>query len=1855
AKDYNREHVWNEYIFAIDVVNQPGKNICEPDESVKDVVLALQETFPPLFPWDSSNPERRSPKLASLINNFLVSFLRFDAERTIQILQKTSWQARGDNLYFAHIPVGLHENKKARTYWSHRDSDDVLREYWLNLIAVGHGELVKNGALPLGTLFRCCRGSTVESLVHAALVLLDSEEFKTYSAGEQQSKNVRLENILKFATVGINNLIARATGCSTKEDRVHWTTTFHNTLRELLTKLFSRGHTALRLQEQHDIPFLTRFNTTLLDPLLGSIGVFPRLAFPPLGQHIFEQIQNLIFKPKFRKEYIVSSIVERLLAILAPRDTSVYTIPDDGYKPCFSAIPAWNNEAVFQTCVAGCLNRTDEEKIQLNSTWIRHFSNLGPSLTSSQRDKVVQWITALPTFRPLIGKDQGIGVAPMLESLCTNTDLRHQLVSPLVFSDKKDKEVDLDDNLPSWAAYVDIRIPSVRTQLGKEAIKPAFEDRLKWIGAILKASRLAGDVKEWILTLKWLVPRIRNEIHPNLMALAPLLLDIGEAVPRQFLDNATLDEAGELSTLYLVMDAQNAAAVTPAGAITHVIDIIAREALWRFADRPSHPFYHLGAEIKWRRQLTEWGESSALNYYDLSMVDPTYSTAVTERNEESEIWRRQLVAKEKEVLKTEGGSWGLYLIAEGREEEFVQSKLQAYHSRWLKVKGVMDPEVVGDDLQSFKRARMSVWQTICRSSHSELGWRWKRSPTLVSYLEETLDVLAKAPTKSFGQDTVLNWADGDFLTESGRYVQRVCDIYSDNDWLRANRDSLSWYTRFRTLRMGSTDCATEVFYRENECKLKNGEKDRARYEQLMIELLNRSPSAINRSEVRDFVSKERPDLLTNEQLGMTKSIPGLFNQVEIPEPWDLFLKVPSKLDPHQCKILKARHLLGMTDTSTPFQTRVQHAQAFVAIPTTTVEDVAKALCTPSLPSRIVEALLMFLPTLGEPASTLQLLLAPVYIQSHLARTSIHAVENALKCVPLKQVPDYILPLFPPANQRQQKVTVQKEGVRLACASMRLVADPKINGLINDLLAREDLNNDVRVVILQTLLRLLTGSEGREERYKGIVDWIWTTLAGVARSETLKKSGVALVLISVNPSFKHQPQAPRLTTVLLSHPQYLNATLNNLAKVTVPEALVTRYVEDILIPMSANPTEENKDDVDLIDVRILTLQLLNSNEGWSTTANASGMAKFWRREASALSLEEDDEDNVWTMSSSGIRHCVGKEVENALATGKDGNAAWKELVGLVQDQVDAFLDRTLPRALRKKALERINALQLQTDFVMVNFEKAKEAGVFTGDDLDLSRPLLGKAMESVTWKIALERELTVFRPHEGMTQNQINEEALRLLLRIADYSNRHLSSSYETIQWVGRKLLTKVKDNRELRRFIAQALINPCDDLIDWVHLNEVTEDIICNGKGVFFLSEISIWVERMACQDNAAFYWSKCTVIADLLASEVQLGASQKQLTPLQLSPITTALSPIIRRAQAAGWITGPDAIIVYSVVRLNTQVMCAAFPKEMGPLLHHNIAHSIECSNEAITLSRASKFTEDIYGLAAFGSQATALGQQGGSMTTKTTPDHHGLAPATVLIIEACLNGKLGELDLTPFMAPNNLPLEVQRSEWFRIQDDGDPKSRASKNPSTLKELEARWNKTMDTYSGYFKPLQKATEVRSEKNDSPVLRRAYQEIATNLISRYPKFVLMRPYVYLEFMCLSLTSPGSKLEAHMAANQLHEAFVTSVDNDGSGYSYAWAPPLSLGLDMAEYLLHKIREDAAAEGEREARLIEQVTASFLSKWMMTLVKSDKGKQFAEAEDIKTLEARYLALVEELCKEGSGGQNMALQLDDFVPGE
>jgi len=642
------------------------------------------------------------------------------------------------------------------------------------------------------------------------------------------------------------------------------------------------------------------------------------------------------------------------------------------------------------------------------------------------------------------------------------------------------------------------------------------------------------------------------------------------------------------------------------------------------------------------------------------------------------------------------------------------------------------------------------------------------------------------------------------------------------------------------------------------------------------------------------------------------------------------------------------------------------------------------------------------------------------------------------------------------GKRQLKVTIQKEGVRLACANMSLLRDSRITNMIKDLWVRKDLSSDVRVVILQSLLGLLAGPDGKEFQYQDTVEWIWSYLSEISHSSAYKKAGVATVLLAVTPSGKHIADAPR---VLLNatRTKVQSATLADLAVINIPNGLVGRYVDEVLYPMCAVLDGEDADDVDLVQLRTVALQVMTSSENWFTSQNAVKIAKDWRQQAAQVSLEEDTHQ-LWMLLVHGISRCVGKEVQGALESGGDGVQAWNELAGVVQDMADKFLDRTLRRSLRQRAMEdRIRVLSLGNNGILINFEKAQAAGAFSGQQSDIVKPLMTKTLEPVTWNIVLSREIQDFnKSQDSMTKSQINEQAFKILIRIVEFSNKYLSNFNEVQDWVQNSLLGK---NRDLFVLLGRAILEPREELLDWVHLDDLGLMILKQSSGRIPLAKIGPFVERLASQDPPAFYWTYANDIAQRVSHETASEKARMIGAKNALTSTSALLTPIMKRAQEAGWTHGPDSIIAAAVLGGNMETMTKLFPKQVGPMIHQRLAEHA---------SRGAPFTSLFWNFVQFGNQATREGSTAASKDGKMlASSHKGMTPSAAFIIESLINGQLDKLDFATFSDKHDLPHDVQEGLWYESPSKGDEES-----IKTLKAVDDRWNKNVRKYSSYFGPM---------------------------------------------------------------------------------------------------------------------------------------------------------------------------------------
>ncbi|KAF9970709.1 hypothetical protein BGZ73_006551 [Actinomortierella ambigua] len=1862
SEEFKRNKVWKTYSPLINIRRCKSSTTSneETDEQIKSSILEFQELYPPLHSWKELRPDQRDPKLSGIISNNLLHFLNHDAQRTMSVVQKATWRRKGPNRYEVSIPKEMW-NRRIQDFWNRKQDGPLIKDYYTSLMNVDDGELVMRRLLP-HTIFKNCRTSVVNDLARTALALLNRSEFDQVPSKSEEKAilSERIDAILDLVAGAINNVAYRSNGCSKAEAKVESACVIYETTFSLLKDTLRLAVAILKRFTNSETELVNRLKSAVLDKVAGEYNTTSTSAcrlFPPLALVLFEEIKLFLDVPE-RLSAPLASIADNLLKLLSPPSESVYDIPNNRTIKPFSSMPLWDNEEVFNVTVLKELERTQGTKAGLfDQTFHSRFSNLSAYIKPSQRNKIATWMIEGSGLHTVLAKkiwDQNL--IPLFDRVFSDPELRHRFIYPFVFGDFK-TEANLGEETCTWASYLDIRDADTRASMA-ETLMPSFTDRLRWITAILNATRRSNSVREWIETIKWLLPKIRNEIPPNLKLLAPSLTPYGGNIPRQYLDNATLEEAKELANLYLTLDAQNASAVSPVYEISGFISKLAAHAQERFAHDPSHPFFQFGVEIPWRRSLARHGTATALKHYYLHFREPTYDHG--DRHEVEELERRRLLAKSDEEFEERGGRRLLLRIPDDQEEAFVQTKLSIFQKHWLEVKeavvtaqGLQPKE--GDDL--LEVGQPDIWNEQCCALIEELSWRWERSPTLQRQVKHWLDTLASAKKLTFGSEEVLDWKSDEEVSQAASHMETVFSQYTSKYWLQLHGDKLDIYGKYMDLKIKSMSNEAVVNNIKSLCREKAFVKKTGRTPgDQYLEWLNLSTSAVHIPEVLEYLVRTRQDLLTDEILSAQTEFHGIFNQSTAQSSWDLFVSRPERLTPHQCELLRKRHRAGLLDDKKRFALRVRHAEAFIHLPFTNIADVAEILVLPNLPARITEALLMYAPTLGEPASTLQLLLAPVYLQSHLASTAIHAVHNALLHVHVDKVADFISPLFPPAGSKPSKVTIQKEALRLVCGSMKLFATDSIQALLKRLWVRTDFHCDARTVLLQQIIGLLASREAMEDAYAAVRETTWGFLSDAAKNKEWRMHAITMALLAVWPTERDNEG----NDIWVSHHglftrTFSNAVLSEMAHVTLPRRMIDEYVERVLLPL----TEEMGEEKALVESRLLAYQSLITTKGWITPKNAVMLARRWEKE---LGEVQDHVKVLQTLLVMGLACCVRPETQNAMETGAKATEAWGALINHVRALVTAFMDAAKDRNVRQQYFQRIQNLKLDERLIYYNGGGARAAGAFDGDNMDLVQPLLDAGLESVFRTAVVAREIAVFEPKPEWTQDKVNEEAYRIIVRIVMLGNKYLSSVETVKKWI-EMLFNKADKKNVLRSFVGLKLLTSDPVFADWVHLDTVSLMVLQSNTSLFGLREISAFVERVATSEAEKFYRTNCKVLGDIMAAGLNADERKrcKDTTDAYLQLFQEVLQPIVERARRAGWKCGPHAIVLRTIASRAWKPLFLACIDDMGEMTHYYIERSHELEvDDRVAHNLLSNYLSSTVDLIK-DNRLTAL-------VSDQYNESKGTSPALVLLIEALMNGKLANLKLSAFANKKHfMPAKVLFAHAFVFEPKlVDPTPGALKKlrverqtKQSMRDMDEYWKATLDASDGYFKLLDQAVENTKSLEMSPLMFHTYHSHVFNTIENNRGFIVMRPFVYLDFVGLAVTAPETDLTPNMFANQMGRAF-RPIQHPVERHvpNYTWAPPMGLALDMAGYLLEHVRAEAELEGLREAQVIEQITAQFLTSWMRDSVKTQAGGVFAKAEGpmaVEALKERYNKLVEELCKPDSGGYSLAMQLPEFEPGE
>ncbi|KAI8836525.1 hypothetical protein BJ741DRAFT_605811, partial [Chytriomyces cf. hyalinus JEL632] len=926
----------------------------------------------------------------------------------------------------------------------------------------------------------------------------------------------------------IRNLSERALGISEVEARLASQRAYEKDAMKAIDDLLSVFGAAMDALPGHTEALMKQYverkdnykRAWIVRPLLDLF-----LAHPLLANHMYEATVS-----DFRLE-MYKPLTKTVLRHLAPANTTVFDFPEHDIVAPYSGIqrdPAWNANA------------------------FAYFYALFPPVESS-----VYWVSVAPylTHENLNLLKGAFGIADLvkfdaphlmnvLDKLFVNVRERCEMAWKLMDA-VKELRADLpsrqiDEYMSMLRQRLDVRVPEARELLEKNLKQSTIEKRVEAIRDLLTSSNLAESVDETMATLTVLLPKLKNEMRLNMDQIFRL---IETKVNVTFYEGYTIEQAKSLAAVYEALDEHNLAAVSISPFAQQFVSGLATKMLGFYIGTPSHPFFEFALNVFWRHEVQIRGSSSSI-HTSFPFKNPDNS----QRQEYLEFDRRKAYTRGIELHKeldptidledNEDSMFGLFRIPEGKEEAVVAHIVE--HVR-LKYDAIIPKKTAFMD--------SNCGRTLFADLKKCLGLRWSKSNTLVTYYESCLAALKNAPLLNDGAEPILNWAE--FQNSGVLTFVTQCVQFSPK----------SEGARWMNLRLKSNlaaEIARDLF---------NGCKGAVEKDALVVRLFELSPSgsALHIHGILRHVILRLPRLFEAEHISERRVFWGLFhpgmdtesnnssdllkfsvsNLSENPLPKNVLLK-------WQEELMVERYWAEALDATLPMNERVLSATRMMHMRCFSINKAAAFLVTDSLPSRVKEAVLMFLPKLDEPACAVNLLLAPAYLQSDLARTAIYAVQNVLRYFKDDEVTRIFENLVPQEAQTGGvKVGVFKEIVRLLGQYCRI---PRILALFESLWGRKKLNMDVRIAHLQQSMTLLKSNE------PAVADAAWKLVLDAVHGKWFLDVSAVLVMVMVEGSVYQQ-----LTEMTINGVGYGHYSFGTITARPLPRNLASRYAAEVIAP------------------------------------------------------------------------------------------------------------------------------------------------------------------------------------------------------------------------------------------------------------------------------------------------------------------------------------------------------------------------------------------------------------------------------------------------------------------------------------------------------------------------------------------------------------------------------------------------------------------------------------------------------------------------------------------------------------------
>jgi hypothetical protein len=406
--------------------------------------------------------------------------------------------------------------------------------------------LLKNGQLQAADLLQHVRWQIVISVTQSALASLESTQVvQALLAWERKG-------IIAFIVHAIDTLSSRLRCIAHREDALSSQTAIEHGLSDVLRSAVEYILVASRVSAMSDEAFVKDFTDNFVLPLLKG----PMSKYPPLVEVLFDSIKGIFDIAQVTKSELVST-AGHFLRVLKRKKPSVFDIPEGRVVQPYCGIRNIDNAPVFDL-----LLRLEPPRNK-PSLYANYYLDM---LSEQQREVIWTYFNDLDYVCKQLVDDGGLKDQLVFIKILTELPNSPRARLPIVKALLDHPKID-DHSVTQLYPLLDISDPPSRDVLHKNTYKRLFTDRLVAYQDLMTATWAQDSPKAYIATMKFLIPRIKNEILPDAGQIPDILYKNGVGDVLHLLTRATDEEVKEVAKLYLAWEKQNNEAVSQVSTI----------------------------------------------------------------------------------------------------------------------------------------------------------------------------------------------------------------------------------------------------------------------------------------------------------------------------------------------------------------------------------------------------------------------------------------------------------------------------------------------------------------------------------------------------------------------------------------------------------------------------------------------------------------------------------------------------------------------------------------------------------------------------------------------------------------------------------------------------------------------------------------------------------------------------------------------------------------------------------------------------------------------------------------------------------------------------------------------------------------------------------------------------------------------------------------------------------------------------------------------------------------------------------------------------------------------------------------